>query len=67
MFTHSELGGIVLLADVAVKMERILSIFGIEQSVEERLQVLHLKAKATELLKVTPATTDEKVESILRS
>lgn len=65
MFTRKELEAIILLADVATKMERVLNIFGIEQSTDERIQALSIKKKAQEIHAQLEPTTDEKVEEIL--
>jgi hypothetical protein len=65
MFDRKELEGIIMLANVALKMERILNVIGIEQSAVERIGVLHLLDKARSLHSLTKASTEEKVEEIL--
>jgi len=65
MFDRAELEGIILLADVAIRMERVLHVLGIEQSADERVRVLQLRAKAQHLHSLTKESTEEKVNEIL--
>lgn len=65
MFDRAELEGIILLADVAIRMERVLHVLGIEQSADERVRVLQLRAKAQHLRSLTKESTEEKVNEIL--
>ena len=65
MFDRKELGGIILLADIAMRMERILHVLGINQGIEERILILELRKKAQELHNLTQPSTEEKVEEVL--
>jgi len=65
MFDRTDLESIILIADIALRMERVLNALGIDQNADERIRVLQIKKKAQEMYALTQPSTEEKVGEIL--
>ena len=64
MFDRKELEGIIMLTEIAVRMERILHVLGINEGIDERIAVLQIRKKAQELIELSERGTNEKLDQV---